>query len=142
MIKEISKKDTFDNFLSRKGAFTKALTEKETQQYRGDHLTKQIDYFNINGNPIEYNRILRFENLKTELELLINDLSLGLDFFEKKVNIGEKKITHYSKFYNRKRKNKLKTLYKEDIEFLNYSFKDKRNVFDYLNFFKPSYDLI
>lgn len=143
LMKEISKKDSFVNFLNRKGEFEIVLTNNDTMEYRGDHLKKQIDYFYLGDKLINYNRVLRFENLEEELNLVANDLSLKPGFFNQKVNIGEKKIWHYSKFYNKKRKNDVEELYKDDIKFFDYSFEDKRNLFDYLNFIKkPSYDLI
>ena len=142
LMEEISQKDTYINFLNRRGRFKEALTNNQTINYRGDHLKKQKEYFYINGSLIKYDRILRFENIGNELNSLTNDLNLSPNFFDKKFNVSKKKVIHYSKFYNQKRINEFEKLFKDDLNFLNYTFEDKKNVFDYFKLRKPSYSII
>lgn len=141
-MKEINKRDSFYNFLNKKGKFHKQLTDRTSIKYRGDHLYKQIEYFFLNNKPIEYNRVLRFENLDKELLLLEKDLNLEKGFFNKKYNVNNEEKKHYSKFYNTRRKQMVDKFYEEDIKYLNYTFNDKKNIFDYLNFYKRTQDLV
>lgn len=121
MINETGIEDSFKNYILRKGNFKLVLNDKANEKYRGDHLKKQIDYFYLNGELIKYNNVIRFENLKDELQSLSNVFSI--DFSKnKKVNIGKKEFNHYSEFYNYWRKKLIIKHFSEDIEFLNYSF--------------------
>lgn len=131
--------DTFKNFLNRRGKFEKILTVKNGNFYRGDHLNKQIDYFFLKGEKIKYNKILRFENLETELPELAKDLNLLPLFFDKKVNVTDKKLKHYSAFYNSYRKKLVAEKYSADIKFLGYDFTNKKNLINCLMWLKPSY---
>jgi hypothetical protein len=79
-------RDSFKNFLNAKGKYEKILKVKDYETYRGDHLTPQISYFYLNGKSISYERVLRFENLNTELKLLCSDLSINPNMFSHKVN--------------------------------------------------------
>jgi hypothetical protein len=130
-------KDSFSNFLLSKGKFKNILTVKDYRNYRGDHLNTQYDYFFINGNEIAYNRVLRFENLETDLKSLCEDLELKNHFFNKKINVAKKTKKHYSYFYNKSKIKLLSLVFKNDLEFLNYSFEDKRNLIQKLINIKP-----
>lgn len=140
--KEQNIKDSFFNFIHKKGKFSRVLTEKNSEFYRGDHLNKQIDYFFLNGQQIEYDKVIPFENLSKELPSLASDLNLPPTFFDQRVNVSGKKITHYSKFYNRRRRKLISKRFTSDINFLTYQFEDKRNCFDYFRSLSPSHSLI
>lgn len=134
--KETGVRDSFFNFLEGKGKFEDVLTKKDSIKYRGDHLKKQIDYFSLNNQRIVYDRVLRFEELAIGLNQVIEDLSLDYDFFKRKVNVNKKKVSHYSKFYNSKRKQKVNVIYKEDLDYFNYSLEYKKTTFDLMNLLK------
>lgn len=137
MMRELNVKDSFKNYINKSGKFKKALNHKNNIGYRGDHLTKQIDYFYLNGKLIEYDRILYFDNLKEDFLLLTEYLNLSPDFFMKKINDGIKKH-HYSVFYSNKMKKLVDKKYKKDIVFFNFNFLDKRTTFDNYFFNKIS----
>lgn len=72
------------------------------------------------GKLIRVNKILRFENLKNELNnFLLDTLSLKKIIDEK---IHPTSHEHYSKYYNETSKELVKKHYSEDIEFFNYYF--------------------
>ena len=140
--KEQNIKDSFFNFINKKGKFHRVLTEKNSDFYRGDHLNKQIDYFFLNGVQIEYEKVITFENLSKELPSLASDLKLPPSFFDQRVNISVKKISHYSKFYNRKRRKLINKRFISDINFFGYQFEDERDFFDYFRSLRSSQSLI
>lgn len=124
-------KGSFKDYLYGKNDFVRFISLGE-QTYRGDHLTPQIEYMFLNNKPIKYNRVIYFDkhNLNEKLVALTRKLELHNNFFEKKVQVGKKHKKHYSKFYTNRMKNEVFNLYKKDIEFFNFSFKDKKNLFD------------
>ena len=140
--KEQNIKDSFFNFINRKGKFSRVLTEKNSQFYRGDHLNKQKDYFFLDGNQIEFDKIIPFENLSNELPSLASELNLQPSFFDHRVNVSDKKIPHYSKFYNGRRRRLINNKFISDINFLGYQFEDERNCLDYFRSLRPSQSLI
>jgi hypothetical protein len=121
MIKHLKAYDNFFNFINAKGVFKETLTVRN-KYYRGDHLNKQKDYFFINGEEINYDQVLKFENLKGELSLLKEKLNLDVDFFEASKNISNKKYEKYDHFFNTERRCLVQNTYSEDIEYLNYSY--------------------
>jgi hypothetical protein len=127
MMKDLKIKDSFENFLNMSGQFDIMKNTKSISDYRADHLRKQIDYFYLNGNKIEYDNVIRFENISTGFQNLALQLNLPLYFFSRKENVLKKKQDHYSFFYNQKRKRLVEDKYLFDIDFLGYQFEDKRN---------------
>ena len=134
--------DSFENFVKRKGGFRKYLENREMHIYRGDHLTPQANYFYLDQKRLQYDKVIRFENLNKSLSEVAKDLGLTSSFFSKKVNVGNKSFPHYSKFYSPKRKRLIEEEYQKDIELLDYSFEDHRNFMDYFSFLKASNQLI
>jgi hypothetical protein len=118
--------DSFCNFLNKTGDFYEILNRTKISAYRGDHLKKQKDYFYYNDKKLEYNLIIRFENIEDGLKLLKKDLNLATLFFSYKANVGQKKYKHYSHFYNSKRKKLVEKKYNEDIKFFEYKFEDTK----------------
>ena len=115
--------DTFSNFIQRKGKFKKVMTVKD-KSFRGDHLNFQKDYFYLNGEFIKYDRVLRFENLNKEFISLAMQLDISPKNF--KIRLNERipnSSTHYSTYYNSENRKLVDKLFKDDIEFLDYSFK-------------------
>lgn len=101
--------------------------------YRGDHLTPQKDYMFLNSKPINYDKIIYFDKIKLDQSLseISEELSLPNSFFQKKVQIGKSFKKHYSKFYTNNMKKIISEKYKEDIEYFNFSFEDKKKPLDY-----------
>ena len=134
--------DKFENFILGKGVFSKCMKDSNSKLYRGDHLTSQVNYFFLNKHKIKYDRIIRFENLREGLSEVKNDLGLPDSFFSEKINVGEKRFSHYSKFYDNRRKDLVYNTYYKDAKFLNYYFEDYRTIFDFANFIRSSKYLI
>ena len=139
---EMNINDKFSNFIKRKNRFKNVLTIKNGNFYRGDHLKKQYDYFFLNNEFIKYDKIIRFEHIDLELEILSKKLGFSESFFKKKINVGEKKINHYSKFYNFYRRKIIDVKYSNDIELLNYCFEDLKEKSDKIKSLLPSNILI
>jgi hypothetical protein len=130
--------DSFSNFLNKKGRFHEILNNKKIKAYRGDHLKKQKEYFFYNNQKLDYNLIIRFEDIDKGLLELKKQLSLGDDFFMPKTNVGQKKYKHYSYFFNHVRKKEVEHKYSEDIQFFNYRFEDKKVLIHLLTSQLPS----
>lgn len=128
LINDSGIKDSFENFMCAKGKFESVLKVKKYETYRGDHLTAQKDYFYLNDNLIDYDRVLRFENLDYDLKLLCKDLGVHSEMFNQKINTSEKK-NHYSHFFNKRKRLMVYNKYRNDLEFLDYCFEDKRPLF-------------
>ncbi|WP_100615127.1 sulfotransferase family protein [Confluentibacter citreus] len=119
---------SFSNFLFKKGEYDRILNDYSTNYYAGDHLYLQKDYFFLNNNRINYNVEIDFENLQNGFKKVIHDLNLSDDFFIRKINsakVIEKE--HYSHFYNFRHKKIVEKIYKEDIDFFDFKFIDKKN---------------
>src|SRR5690606_4612632 len=119
---------SFEDFLTMDAAFVKMKDKTNIANYRADHLIKQRDYFFLNGKEIEYNFVMRFENLHNDLKKLTEQLKLPSNFFEIHVNISKKKYKHYSYFFNKERKKMIENIYPDDIQYLGYCFEDKRTL--------------
>ena len=129
--------DSFENYLLKKGEFTKIFNDTNEKYYRGDHLYKQKDYFFINQKRIKYDLIIRFENISEGFNNLIQMLDLKTDFFKKSVlNAPKNKKIHYSKFLKGNDKLLFESLYHEDLEFLNYSFEKGNFLKKFKSIFK------
>ena len=115
----------FIEYLDRSGVFKSKLTDNTNPEYRGDHLTKQVDYFKLNGNLINYDRVLYFDQLASELPKVAKDLGLANNFFDKRVNVISGKL-HYSKYFSHQMIKKVEEVYKEDIDFFDFKFDDQR----------------
>lgn len=133
-------RDSFFNFIHKQGKFTKILNQRNGSFFRGDHLNNQISYFFLDGEEITFDQVIRFENLEKELPSLAKVVGLNPSTFNQKINVVRKKIDHYSKFYNGKRKKLIEKKYSSDSDFLDYHFEDRRTSTDYLNLLlKPSW---
>lgn len=124
---------TFEDYLFGKNDFARFMNFGE-KSYRGDHLTPQIDFMFYNSKKIKYDKIIYFDknNLDEKLTGVVRDLDLPSDFFKRKVQVGKKFKSHYSKFYTNKMKNQVYRKYKKDIDFFDFKFEDKKNWLDSL----------
>jgi len=114
----------FSDFIQAKGPFESLLNKKDVN-YLGDHLLPQKEYFFLNGNAIKYDAVVPLETISQGLEKVSQDLNLPHNFFKQKENVTGKKLQHYSLFYTPKRKALVAEVYKEDINFLKYTFEDQ-----------------
>lgn len=129
LMRESNIKDTFDNYITRSGKFHKILNDNSGKHYRGDHLTKQKDYFFIDGQKIEYDKVIMFDNLSQGFIELKKDLNLPDHFFKKKLKSSKSK-KHYSKYYTDRMLELVSKIYEEDIDFFEYNFDDRRTLID------------
>ena len=123
-------KDSFRNFLNKKGKYSEILTDKTKKSYAGDHLYLQKDYFYLNGKRINYDREINFQFLKESLSLVVDDLSLQTSFFSERLNTSAaNKKKHYSYFYNNKTKELVDKIYWEDIDFFGFEFDERKTSY-------------
>lgn len=127
MMEEVKVSDSFENFMNLSGAFEIIKDRNNPKTFRADHLNKQHDYFFLNGKPIIYDKIIRFENIYNGLKELKEVFNLPRDSFNRKNNASKSNFAHYSHFYNTKRKRLVEEKFGEDLDFLNYDFEDKRS---------------
>lgn len=117
----------FSQFLNASGPFKDRLNVLNNH-YMGDHLLPQSDYLQLNGQPIAFDCVIRMENITMGFEQVIKELSLPADFFSTPSNVNNKKLPHYSYFYTPSRKRLVQQLYKKDLDFLEYSYTEKRPI--------------
>lgn len=142
LVKTLQVKDHFSNYISATGKFEEPLNDNSSPDYRGDHIQPMIDYFFLNNRAIQYDTVVRMETIQSQLEKVCQDLQLPSSFFDKKVNITRKFFTHYSKYYNSKRKKLVDHYYANDLDYFHYSFNDEKNVWERLLAQLPAYFLI
>lgn len=128
---------SFADFISAKGKFADILI-RTPENFRGEHLYQQKDYFFVDGAPIQYDRVIRYEALTLGLETVSRDLNLLPTAFASRINQFPKRIRHYSHFYSDGRKRLVETKLKHDISFLNYAFEDLRTPLTRLKALAPS----
>ena len=119
--------DSFENFIYKRGGFEKVLNNREKDSYCGDHLYLQKDYFFLDGQQIQYDTEIDFDNIDTGFNKVIKDLSLNPGFFDKKHNITTYEKDHYSSLYSLKNKKLVDKLYNEDIDFFKFKF-DRKSI--------------
>ena len=112
-------KDSFKNYILKKGRFHKYLHDKEMLYYRGDHLELQTNFFDINGE-FKMDFIGNFENFNHDL----NKIKEALKILNKEnlhINKSKNK-NHYSSYFSTELKETFDTIYKNDIEKLKYTY--------------------
>src|SRR5690606_18602072 len=132
IIKDKQILDSFKNFILRKGRFKTVLTNNNTTDYRGDHLNTQKDYFFLNGKEIQYDRVLRLETIKDDFKSLGEDLKLKSNFFQHTTKKAIIKFSHYSVFYNQRRKHLVASLFGDDLKYLKYTYEERKTVLQHL----------
>jgi hypothetical protein len=130
VMKDRKIKDSFRNFILGKGLFKNVLRNGEDMYNRACHKWEQSVFFNTNED-YKVDFIGHFENLEDDIRH-INKI-LGVEKkFNHYSNKSEKRVKHYSLFYDKKNSNLIKEIYKKDIEKLKYTFCDKKNRFQKL----------
>jgi hypothetical protein len=119
-------KGSFYELMNHQGVY-KLKSQQNPLFFLEDHLRTQKDYFKLDGGLIEYDRVIKFENISNGLDKVIEDLNLPSGFFEKKVNVTKNKKRHYSSFYSKKDKALVEKNYEEDITFFNYEYVKQHN---------------
>lgn len=137
VMRNSSANGSFSDFISAKGNFSNVLI-RTPENFRGEHLYHQKDYFFVDGAPIQYDSIIRYEALTQGLETAAQDLNLPPAAFASHINNSPKRIRHYSHFYSDGRKRLVETEFKHDISFLNYAFEDGRTPLTRLKALAPS----
>ena len=124
-------KDTFKNYLLKRGNFEKVLNDKNEIYYRGDHLIPQVEYFDYLGKyKLDY--VGRFETFNKDLNTIKS--ILGIQDKTPYVNKSKNKIKHYSYYFNNELKLIFDSTYKNDLKMLGYNFEKQRkrsiNIFN------------
>lgn len=120
---------SFEQYFHATGPFRQSLTELGLF-YRGDHLREQRDYLELDGRPITFNRVLRFERLTEDFSALAADLNLPANTFTLKHNRSPFKLKHYSMFYDEPRAQLVSQRYAADVARLGYRFEDRKTTWD------------
>lgn len=133
MQKDTGIKGRFIDFITKTNGFKEILTDRNNQNYRGDHLLKQTDFFSVKG-LYELDFIGRFENLQDGLSIIKEKLKIDKPFIQHKKK-SAKRLKHYSLFYNKSNAHLVKTIYSRDIYELGYQFEDeKRGIMKLKNY--------
>lgn len=125
---------SFTDFINKKGKLSKILNDKSVKEYRGDHLYPQIDFLTIN-NEIVVDKILFFENIKSEFKQFINSQNLPTKSLPHSKK-AKKMVSHYSHFYKDEEEELISNIYSKDIKMFDYFFDDRR---DELSDFRKSH---
>ena len=118
-------KDSFKNYIHKKGKFNKILRDNSSWNYLGDHLYLQNQFFEKKG-LLELNYIGRFENISEDMQFILNSLNIN-DNFNVQKNKSTNRYGDYSKFYTNSKKKLVEKKFEADIKEFNYSFVDRRN---------------
>ena len=123
--------DSFANYLNKTGKFTKVLNDIGAKNYRGEHVIPQSDYFSEEGiDKLDF--VGRFENFSEDIQKVLKAIDCS-EGFNTHSNKSERKI-HYSKYYSNTLRDKVATIYQNDIEKFKYTFEDQRTFIDRLKF--------
>lgn len=116
-------KGSFKSYLNKEKEFKDILNDNSNYNYLGDHLSLQTEFFDFSGKyKVDY--MGKFENFALDIQFILNSLSI-YSKFDIHSNKSVRK-NDYSLFYTNTMKKMVDELYKDDIEKLDYSFKDNR----------------
>lgn len=94
--------------------YLKLISKKEHVQWM-----KQVDFICEKNGKIMVDKVIRFENIEKEFELVRQHLGIP-DIKLPWVNKSKRK--HYTEYYNKRTIQMVSNLYKEDIKAFNYTF--------------------
>ncbi len=117
--------DTFKNYIKKTGKFEKVLRDNTNKDYRGDHLLKQTDFFDMEGD-FKIDFVGRFETLQQDIHKLNEILSYSAPFTQHSKK-NKKRYNHYSLFYTASRKKLVQQIYANDLNKLNYNFEENKS---------------
>lgn len=123
-------KDSFKNYILKKGKFKVIFSNRSDSNFLGDHLYPQSNFFSSKG-ILKPDFIGRFENFQSDIQYVLEVLDIE-EKFANKINTSSKRFDHYSHFYTNFRKELVCKLYKEDIQNFDYQFEDSRSGVFYL----------
>ena len=117
-------KGSFKNYINREGGFKNIFTDNTNENYLGDHLLPQTDFFDFEGN-YKLDFVGKFENFSVQIQEVLESLSIrkNFDIFQNKTN----RVKDYSLFYTDSNKKLVERKYKKDINLLKYTFDDNRS---------------
>lgn len=116
-------KGSFKDYIFAQGSFKKIFRDNSNKEFRGDHLTNQVEYVSNQHYPLDF--IGTFESFQKDIQEINNILGIKKTF-NIHTNNSKKRYYHYSNFYTNTKKRYVETVFKEDIERLDYSFEDLR----------------
>lgn len=132
MRKETGIKDSFFNYLNKKGKYKPIFDKIDPLKYRGDHLLPQFDFICID-NKIVVDKICKFENLFEDFKDIQYYLNSNkFDRIPHKQKGNNKNFPHYSLFYNNKTKNLIKKIYNNDIKLFEYHYENHNIYYSFI----------
>ena len=134
MLKSIGVSGSFKEYLNREGKFKHCLSDNNDPGNRADHLIPQVEFTHVEQKPV-LDKIIRFEKLNEGFQNVCEDDGINSAVLphKKKGVISQK---HYSYFYNKELKSLVSNIYHDDIQAFNFSYIDKRPLFDHM-FYGP-----
>lgn len=124
ILKNPKVKGSFKQYIHATGGFKEIFNNRESNAYRGDHKTPQLDFFDLDGK-YKMDFIGHFENLQDDM-LAVNNILKVKSAFNTHRNKSPMRKAHYSFFYNKSKRKLVADYYKKDIESLNYSFENNK----------------
>ena len=122
---------SFEDYILKQGQFKKFLVRNDNMSYRGDHLFEQTSFFDVEEGPYKMDFVGRFECLEDVVKKVSNKIGFS-EPFKSHAKKNKKRKNHYSLFYNAKRKKLVETVFKNDLELLEYSFENRSSKFQKL----------
>lgn len=130
MKKELGVNDSFKNFLLKEGKFYNNLRDYTNIKYRGDHLLNQTEFFDLSGQyKLDY--VGKFENFDNDIKQILTKIGIS-EKFNSHINKSDKRLEHYSKFYNKHNRNLVSKLYRKDIEKMGYQYVENKTIIEKL----------
>ncbi|MCG9973012.1 sulfotransferase family 2 domain-containing protein [Christiangramia crocea] len=123
MMKDTHIKDSFKNFILKKGRFKRVLLDDSRKAYRGDHLDPQHIFAKPDNGDLDY--IGRFENFSEEMAKICEILDIPNRFSEHEKK-SDTMPSHYSLFYTGSQRKLIEENYQEDIQLFDYSFEEQK----------------
>lgn len=130
MKKELNIDDSFQSYLNKRGKFNSFLNDNSNIKYRGDHLIPQTDFFYTNGE-FKIDFIGRFENFQHDINQVLTQLNVEKPFLTH-INKSSNLLSHYSYFYSFKTMKLIGKKYKNDIDYFDYKYVEKKRGMDLL----------
>lgn len=132
MMSDTGVSGSYTEYLNREGGFRHYLRDGDYSEYRGDHLTPQLEFTHINKELV-LDKIFKFENLNYDFSDLCKQIGVNDNVlpYDKKRSIARR---HYSYYYNNELMELVSDIYREDIKYFNFNFIDKKPIHEKLLF--------
>lgn len=119
-------RDSFINYILKKGKFSEILNNISNFNYRGDHLIPQYKFV-YNEDELAVDHLIKLENIKVDFPILMKKLKIYNRPFPHS-NKSKKFVKHYSHFFNDNEYKILRNMYYKDLQMFEYQFENLRNT--------------